>query len=474
MSIRSTLLLALAAGLPALASAQGPVALLRVGDSVAPSGHTISSFSNVYANHAGGFGVGLNSSDGVETLSQYWGSPTPGAGTILRTESIISPFTQTAFESFWGMSDTGEIAYSPTCATEGETGLDTVWLDSTPLAVEFEPIASLPGQFFVFASRPTCSGNGIPFWISGYTSVQGGATQARGLFKGTSPVAVIKTGDAIGGISELVNANSAQFNFQVSALGTNWISGVQIAAASTTDYVVVINGTAALASGAPVREGTLVPVASGGNGTENWQAWDMLAINEAGDWLMTGDTNGATATDAFVAKNGIIVLREGQLVGGFPTTGGHDAADMNEEGDWAALWNVNDGAVREAIIYNGELVIKEGDPIDFDGDGTPDAGVTLIDIGGIDSLSMGDRNPDGSVDIYFTGETTNGDTFFRVTVGGTSCVGDFDGDGDADSDDIVGFFGAWDTGDLAADVDNDDDTDSDDIVAFFASWDAGC
>ena len=471
--MRSTLILALAAGIPTLAVAQGPVALLRENDAL-PNNQFVTSFSNVYANQAGGYGVGLNSSDGATTLSQYWGNPTGGAGSILRTESIIAGYTQTAFESFWGMSNAGAIAYSPTCNSDSANGLDGVWLDDLPIAVELQPCQQLPGQFWVFGSRPTCSGNGIPFWISGYSSVQGGSTQARGLFKGTDATPVIKTGDSVTGIAELVNANSAQFNFQVSTLGNNWIGGVLVAATSTTDYCVVINNAIATAGGLPVREGSLVAVAAGGDGVELWQNWDMFAINEAGDWLMTGDTNGAAATDAFVAKNGVIVLREGQLVSGFPAAVGHDAADMNEQGDWAVLWNVYDGQNREAIIFNGELVIKEGDPIDWDGDGAPDAGITLTDLPGIDSLSIGDRNPNGSVDIYFRGTTALGEAFYRVTVGGSSCVGDFDNDGDTDSDDVVGFFSAWDNGEIEADADNDGDTDSDDIVAFFNSWDSGC
>lgn len=54
------------------------------------------------------------------------------------------------------------------------------------------------------------------------------------------------------------------------------------------------------------------------------------------------------------------------------------------------------------------------------------------------------------------------------------CVGDFDGDSDADSDDIIGFFGAWDAGEAGGDADGDCDCDSDDITVFFGSWDAGC
>lgn len=54
------------------------------------------------------------------------------------------------------------------------------------------------------------------------------------------------------------------------------------------------------------------------------------------------------------------------------------------------------------------------------------------------------------------------------------CIGDFDNDADADSDDVLGFFNAWDNGDTSGDSDDDGDTDSDDIIIFFNSWDSGC
>ena len=56
--------------------------------------------------------------------------------------------------------------------------------------------------------------------------------------------------------------------------------------------------------------------------------------------------------------------------------------------------------------------------------------------------------------------------------GAAGCPGDWDGDGDDDSDDIIAFFLDWDAGN--GDVDGDQDTDSDDVVDFFVHWDAGC
>ena len=54
------------------------------------------------------------------------------------------------------------------------------------------------------------------------------------------------------------------------------------------------------------------------------------------------------------------------------------------------------------------------------------------------------------------------------------CIGDFDRDGDDDSDDVIAFFSAWDTGDAAADVDGSNGVDADDVIVFFGAWDSGC
>jgi hypothetical protein len=53
-----------------------------------------------------------------------------------------------------------------------------------------------------------------------------------------------------------------------------------------------------------------------------------------------------------------------------------------------------------------------------------------------------------------------------------TCTGDWDNDGDTDSDDIIAFFADWDAG--SGDTDGDADSDSDDIIEFFTSWDTGC
>ena len=60
------------------------------------------------------------------------------------------------------------------------------------------------------------------------------------------------------------------------------------------------------------------------------------------------------------------------------------------------------------------------------------------------------------------------------TVNQGSCIADIDADGDVDSDDVVEFFGAFESGSDIADTDNDGDVDSDDIVLFFGRFEEGC
>lgn len=389
----------------------------------APVGHTVNSLSNTAVNQIGGYAASVNSSDGVTTLSHIWGSATGGAGSVLQTEGTFGPLVQTAFESFYGMSNSGSVAYSAT-GTGGPVGpFDSVWLDDTPLAVEGDPIVSMPGKFWRFGSRPGITASAQPYWVGGITSVPGGGTENYALFYGAGATVVLLGGQAVPGLPfPLATANSVGFDYRYSALGTHYIAPVVMASGSTAhNDAVVMDGGGLMAGGSLLREQTVVPIAAGGNGVERWFAFDFMGATESGQWFVSGDTDAPVAIDEFVMKDGTILHREGDVLDGRTLTGAIEGAYMNDNGDVAFVWDVVDATALEALYVNDQLALVEGDLVDLNGDGIVEPNSRLVDFTGISALTMGDRDVNGIVNVYFMADVD--------TLGTTTAT-----------DDVEGFF----------------------------------
>jgi len=418
---------ALLALLSATAGAQVATSLINEGDPLpaAGAGHTVFSINNTAVNGVGGYAATINSSGGGTTLSHVWGNAAGGAGAIIRTEAVLGIYDQTSFESFFGMDDTGRIAYGPTCTDTGTlvTGLDCVWVDATAHAVEGLPIPSLPGKEWRFASRPGITNSGTPYWVSGINDTGSGANEGNGLF--TSAGVQIKTGDVIAGLPAPLGSSAADFDVRFSAGGSHYIVGTDTTAATSADFYVLLDG-APIPSGASILgEGQPVPAAAGGLPGESWANFDFMGVNEAGDYMVTGDTGGPIATDEFISFNGNIVYREGDVVDGETLTGSIEGAYMNEAGDIAYIWDIDDpGGDPEALYLNNDLLLKEGDAVDLFGqDGIVEPTSILVNFTGISAVTMGPNRL-----VYFTAD---------IDVNGTS----------TSSDDIEGFFcidpGPW-------------------------------
>ena len=124
--------------------------------------------------------------------------------------------------------------------------------------------------------------------------------------------------------------------------------------------------------------------------------------------------------------------------------------------------------------------MREGDPVDLDGNGEFDDDAFI----GRGNAALSAFHPDDiflSDDgmLYFfaslrnaAGEDlgsfgTGGDAFLRLQLG-DDCPADFDGDGDVDTADLLHLLGAWGTPD--GDVDGDGDTDTADLLALLGVW----
>lgn len=387
------------------ALAQSPTALIQEGLALpgGPAEHLVVSINNPAVNHSGGYAFNVNTSDGNATLSRFWSE-----GMVLRTEATIGIYEQTAWESFYGLGGGDALAYSPTCNNQesGSTGLDGVWLDDTPIAVEEMVYPWAPGYWWSFGSRPSVTEDGIPYFVGGITDTEGGSTDNRGLFYGLDAQPLLLGGQAVPGIpAPLTSGNTVSFDYRFSALGSHYIAEVETGEPTGVNNYLVVDGEALMAAGGLVAEGRPVPAAAGGLVGENWDNFDFAGIAESGTYLFTGDTDAAAAQDEIVVVNGVIVLREGDLVDGWQLTGSISGGYLNDDGDYALMWDVvTPGGAVDALIFNGAVVALEGDPVDLDGDSVPEVGTTLLGFTGISSLVLSDRDDDGVCRLYFTAD----------------------------------------------------------------------
>jgi hypothetical protein len=65
------------------------------------------------------------------------------------------------------------------------------------------------------------------------------------------------------------------------------------------------------------------------------------------------------------------------------------------------------------------------------------------------------------------------DTSFVIN-GSGSCVADFNADGSVNTQDVLAFLNAWNTGDADADINGDGTINTQDVVAFLNAWNSGC
>jgi len=329
---------------------------------------------------------------------------------IFRTASDASPNGD--FRSYSptnGISDSGVLSYigRVSAATSGAGLTSALGRDNTTVATANTSL-NAPAGVAVWGSgfSPRGTPNGTT-WFSTSFATTGTTPNAAGLFtttNGSTITPIIRSGDAIsstaGAIAVNQNASAAPTNFKLSNNGSRYIGGFTTTGSATA--ALVSNGQALnFADGTRIQPGQLVPTSAGGNGTESLSATGVdtgstVAVSNNGNWIAQLDSTNAAAPRLLVV-NGTVVDRSinSQL-----------AVDINDSGDYAYTRRSGGSNSPNFLFVNGVQVLASGDLVNAIG--APDSAVTLSNIGTANGvLSIGERNPDDTVPIFFTG-TTNG------------------------------------------------------------------
>ncbi|MFM9958414.1 MAG: hypothetical protein ACKVZJ_10075 [Phycisphaerales bacterium] len=270
--------------------------------------------------------------------------------------------------------------------------------------------------------------------------------------------------------------------FYSSADGTSYIAAGTVGTLS--DAALVVNNRVVMQANQLIPGTTVTFTAVFNN--------DMKAN---GDWYARGDD---PADNDWAVANGVLIAKTGDPIG--PGAGENwgttfSAFNINRNGDYVLVGDTNSAnpAADNVVVVNGVVVLREGDPVDVNGDGlfNDDAFVgrgtnTLAAFEPNDWVLTDDlqlygfitlRNGAGQ-DLNSTPAFGAPQAFMRIALATPPvCPGDFTGDNQIDTADLVillGFFGQTVPVFTNGDMDGNGTVDTADLVLFLSVFASPC
>ncbi|MFK7957355.1 MAG: choice-of-anchor D domain-containing protein [Lysobacterales bacterium] len=287
---------------------------------------------------------------------------------LVHQNSTVTAFTLTDGERSIGVDSSGGFIYSPRV-----DDADAVWSQNGLILVENTQAPGFPtGTNSTFHSRPSMISTGAAYWVAGFNETGGTDSEGRVLYTSSDATAgnvsvVLRSDDIVDGFA-IARPSGVDFDFDISSDGSQHISVLVLDTGSLDDDgVLYVNGSIIARESTP----------SGAD--DNWDNFDSVVINDSGDYLFSGDTDGDTVSDEFIAFNGVIALREGDTIDGVQLGDLVRFVSLNNQGNAAYAWaqeHLFFACDASALASTSLRVLSVGDTIDLDDDGLADATVT--------------------------------------------------------------------------------------------------
>ncbi|MEM1447511.1 MAG: hypothetical protein AAGI22_00290 [Planctomycetota bacterium] len=364
-------------------AASGQSALLREGDPApnAVPGQFVAVPSRPSVNDSAGYACYYYAYDGVSEFSDgLYGAFDGGAPTSLRA----APGTVGGYEQLFLSPDFGlgsnSIAYQARVRPIGSSSeFGSVWLDDAIVAIAGDPVPGSTNVWNGAFRKVSITNDRDPVFVGDFADPQSASIVGSGLYRGSPPVVLYQTGVVYPNMPSPIDAQlMPSFSvYRFSQDGNHSIVPLIIESPIGGSFVTVaVDGAGLVLDGALVVTGTPVPASLGGAG-ESWSTVDVCGINGHGEYFFTGRWSGGSA-DSFIVRDGVVWHRDGDVVDGAELSGEVVDGFLSEDGELAYVWNVLRPSigVEHALFLEDELLLRRGDAVDWDGDGTLDA-VTL-------------------------------------------------------------------------------------------------
>lgn len=327
-------------------------------------------------------------------------------GVMVQQEGMPAPWlagveTSGSFDTQCDVNDAGDFTFATNVS--GDVGRDEFIVTNVGgtwgfAAREGDPIPGVPpGELYgFFLESPVILANGGSGFAADFIDGAPSSTEDEILM--LDGTVLLREGISVppgqaGGLTDRVQ-NFDLSRFFATAAGDHWLVQADLDGSSSVDDVVIVDGTVV------IQEGAIIP----GSGFPN--PVDTLGVvgsymDEGGNWFARGD-NDMTNLD-WVVRNGTVIAQTDAPI--FPgSVESYDDAFFtpcfflhvgNANGDWV-IGGMTDNPDRDrdgVLVLNGqEVILRESDSIDLDGNGMfdDDAFIDTIESGEVHLSDTGE------------------------------------------------------------------------------------
>ncbi|MCI0364610.1 MAG: dockerin type I domain-containing protein [Phycisphaerales bacterium] len=237
---------------------------------------------------------------------------------------------------------------------------------------------------------------------------------------------------------------------------------------TTLDHIFAVDGVKIVQENTEI--GATGVIAGGGVGNPVF----FCRMLSNGDWYARGDD---TVDNDWALRNNVLIAKTGD-----PITAGSGenwgavftSFNGNHNGDWVLTGNTSnvDTTADNVVVRNGEdVLVREGDPVDLNGNGQFDDDVFINTFGPNDVFLTADDMLYFRVTLRNGAATNLGDAFLRLDVGQeTPCPADVVVDGTVNITDLLAVISAWGSPGGPADVNGDNTVNITDLLLVIAAW----
>ena len=256
--------------------------------------------------------------------------------------------TLTGPQDYMDSNGAGDWVYEPNAA-----GQPSLYTNNGLFATVGDAAPGITDGFYTNPSGPQLTADGTLYWVGLVDTGGGPEPDIEALFRTTDGTnaggeVVLSTGDVLE--DPLTIANFVNYAYQASEENDHLIINLELATDPVSNQRIWVDDAVVL------TENDTAP------DDELWDFFYIVAINNDGNYVVTADTDGNAATNHVMIYNGEVVLREGDTVDGIDIVdvggfGGPDNATIR----FVALNNVNQiaydfaydspGGFRESVFF---------------------------------------------------------------------------------------------------------------------------